>query len=119
MSVITAVIAPAAANELTSSSLRPLTVASEGGNGQFIANAGNAGHCQCSAFRRCAVGVGVSVVAGAGPALIGGNVMSDTPKGAVVGYDHDKAVTGDLTKPGAGGGSPLPAGLRVDGNAAS
>ena len=38
----------------------------------------------------------VSVVNGAGTAVIAGNLISGT-KGAIVGMDHGKAVTGDLS----------------------
>jgi hypothetical protein len=33
---------------------------------------------------------------GAGTALINSNVISGTPRGAIVGLDHAKPVTGDL-----------------------
>ena len=47
-------------------------------------------------------GIAVSVVEGAGKALVRGNLVSGTKKAAVAGFDHDKAVTGDLVASGAG-----------------
>ena len=47
------------------------------------------------------VGIGVSLVAGAGTALVNNNVISETPRGAVVGLDHARAVTTDLSVEGA------------------
>jgi uncharacterized secreted repeat protein (TIGR03808 family) len=47
------------------------------------------------------VGVGVSVVPGAGTALVNSNVISGTPRGAVVGLDHARAITTDLSADGA------------------
>jgi uncharacterized secreted repeat protein (TIGR03808 family) len=52
-------------------------------------------------IRKSFVGIGVSVADGAGSALINSNVISDTPRGAVVGLDHAKPVTPDLTANGA------------------
>lgn len=45
-------------------------------------------------------GVGVSVVAGAGAAVISGNIISGAKRAAVVGMEYQKAVSGDLTKGG-------------------
>jgi uncharacterized secreted repeat protein (TIGR03808 family) len=42
-------------------------------------------------------GVAVSVVNGAGTAVVAGNLISGT-RGAIVGMDHAKAVTGDLSQ---------------------
>ncbi|MEZ5877829.1 MAG: TIGR03808 family TAT-translocated repetitive protein [Tepidamorphaceae bacterium] len=47
-------------------------------------------------------GIAVSVVEGAGKALVRGNLVSGSKKAAVAGFDHDKAVTGDLLASGAG-----------------
>jgi uncharacterized secreted repeat protein (TIGR03808 family) len=47
------------------------------------------------------IGIGVSVMPGAGAALVNNNMISGTPRGAVVGLDHAKAITGDLTLAGA------------------
>ena len=52
-------------------------------------------------IRNAPAGVGVSVAAGAGTALVSNNVISGTPRGAVVGLDHIKPVTSDLTQDGA------------------
>ena len=52
--------------------------------------------------RNSDIGVAVSVVPGAGTALIANNVISGTPRGAIVGMDHHTPVTGDLAKEGAG-----------------
>ena len=52
-------------------------------------------------IRKAFVGVGVSVVAGAGTALVNNNMISETPRGAVVGLDHARAVTTDLSAEGA------------------
>ena len=55
-------------------------------------------------IRDCPVGAAVTVVEGAGAALISGNIFSSTPGGAVVGHRWKEAVTGDLTRPGAADG---------------
>ncbi|WP_460449389.1 TIGR03808 family TAT-translocated repetitive protein [Alsobacter sp. SYSU BS001988] len=81
------------------------------GWGKFLRNVAVTGN----SIRRSPVGIAVSVAEGAGPALVGGNVLSETRDGAVVGFDHDRAVTGDLTKPG----QKLPPGIRIEANAAS
>jgi len=52
-------------------------------------------------IRKAFVGVGVSVVPGAGTALVGNNMISETPRGAVVGLDHARPVTADLSAEGA------------------
>ena len=52
-------------------------------------------------IRKAFVGIGVSVAAGAGTALVNNNMISETPRGAVVGLDHARPVTGDLTAEGA------------------
>ena len=52
-------------------------------------------------IRNAFVGVGVSVVAGAGTALVNNNLISETPRGAVVGLDHARPVTPDLSAEGA------------------
>lgn len=44
------------------------------------------------------VGIGVSVVPGAGTALVSNNLISGSRLAAVAGLDHAKVVTGDLTK---------------------
>jgi uncharacterized secreted repeat protein (TIGR03808 family) len=52
-------------------------------------------------IRKALAGVGVSVVPGAGTALVNNNMISETPRGAVVGLDHARAVTSDLAADGA------------------
>ena len=52
-------------------------------------------------IRNSFVGIGVSVVAGAGSALVNNNMISETPRGAVVGLDHARPVTPDLSVEGA------------------
>ena len=52
-------------------------------------------------IRNAFVGVGVSVVPGAGTALVNNNMISGTPRGAVVGLDHARAITTDLSAGGA------------------
>jgi uncharacterized secreted repeat protein (TIGR03808 family) len=52
-------------------------------------------------IRKALVGVGVSVVPGAGTALVNNNMISETPRGAVVGLEHARAVTSDLSADGA------------------
>ncbi|WP_029585166.1 TIGR03808 family TAT-translocated repetitive protein [Bradyrhizobium sp. URHD0069] len=52
-------------------------------------------------IRNAYVGVGVSVVPGAGTALVNNNMISETPRGAVVGLDHARPMTPDLAAEGA------------------
>jgi uncharacterized secreted repeat protein (TIGR03808 family) len=52
-------------------------------------------------IRKAFVGIGVSVTPGAGTALVNNNVISETPRGAVVGLDHARPVTPDLSLDGA------------------
>jgi uncharacterized secreted repeat protein (TIGR03808 family) len=52
-------------------------------------------------IRNAFVGVGVSVVPGAGTALVNNNMISETPRGAVVGLDHARPITPDLSSDGA------------------
>lgn len=42
------------------------------------------------------IGIGVTVVPGAGTAMVNGNIISGASRGAVVGLDHAKPVTPDL-----------------------
>lgn len=62
--------------------------------------------------RKAGIGIGVSVTAGAGTALIADNVIADFGRGAIVGLDRRKIVTGDLTK----GGGERYAHLTISGN---
>ena len=50
--------------------------------------------------RQSAVGVAVSVVTGAGAALIANNLISGAAKGAILGMDLLTPVTNDLAKDG-------------------
>jgi uncharacterized secreted repeat protein (TIGR03808 family) len=52
-------------------------------------------------IRNAFAGVGVSVAAGAGTALVNNNMISQAPRGAVVGLDHSRAITTDLSIEGA------------------
>lgn len=52
-------------------------------------------------IRNALAGVGVSVMPGAGTALVNNNMISETPRGAVVGLDHARVVTSDLSADGA------------------
>lgn len=51
--------------------------------------------------RNSFIGIGVTVAPGAGTALVSNNMISGAPRGAVVGLDHAKPVTPDLTAEGA------------------
>lgn len=62
--------------------------------------------------RRADVGIGVSVAAGAGNALIANNIIADVRRGAIVGMDRARIVTGDLMR----GGAERYANLTVSGN---
>lgn len=63
--------------------------------------------------RRAGIGISVSLVPKQRNALIASNLISDASKGAVVGTEYGKAVTGDLTK----APDPRAAGIRVENNA--
>jgi uncharacterized secreted repeat protein (TIGR03808 family) len=52
-------------------------------------------------IRNAFVGIGVSVVPGTGTALVNNNMISGAPRGAVVGLDHARPVTPDLSAEGA------------------
>jgi uncharacterized secreted repeat protein (TIGR03808 family) len=52
-------------------------------------------------IRNAFVGIGVSVASGAGTALVNNNMISGAPRGAVVGLDHARPVTPDLSAEGA------------------
>ncbi len=62
-------------------------------------------------IRRTRVGVGVSVVEGAGPALISGNLISGAEQGAILGMRWAEVATGEL----AVGGETVE-GVTVEGN---
>ena len=62
--------------------------------------------------RRADIGVAVSVSTGAGNALIANNILTDVVRGAIVGMDRRRIVTGDLMK----GGGEKYANLTISGN---
>ncbi|HEY2134893.1 MAG TPA: TIGR03808 family TAT-translocated repetitive protein, partial [Xanthobacteraceae bacterium] len=51
--------------------------------------------------RAADIGVAVSVVPGAGGVVIADNMISGSRRGAIMGMDHEKVITGDLTRDGA------------------
>jgi uncharacterized secreted repeat protein (TIGR03808 family) len=61
--------------------------------------------------RDAPIGIGVSIVAGAGSAVIADNMISGASRGAVLGMNLDRPVTSDLAR----GGSAPPQ-LKVSGN---
>jgi uncharacterized secreted repeat protein (TIGR03808 family) len=67
------------------------------GWGEFLRNV----TIQGNLVRKANIGVAVSVVKGAGPAVIAGNMFAGTLGGAVVGMEWQKKVTGDLALAGA------------------
>lgn len=52
-------------------------------------------------IRKALAGIGVSIVPGGGTALVSDNMISEPSRGAVVGLDHARAVTTDLSLEGA------------------
>jgi uncharacterized secreted repeat protein (TIGR03808 family) len=67
------------------------------GWGQYLRNVAVTGNV----VREAGFGVAVSVVAGAGITVISGNLFAGTTRGAIVGMEWHKAVTGDLALAGA------------------
>jgi uncharacterized secreted repeat protein (TIGR03808 family) len=67
------------------------------GSGPYLRDAAVTGNV----LRKSGVGIGVSVVPGAGTALIANNVISEAPAGTVVGMREGTPVTGDLAKAGS------------------
>lgn len=67
------------------------------GWGKYLRDVAITGNVVRNAF----VGVGVSVMPGAGTALVNNNMISGTPRGAVVGLDHARTITTDLSNEGA------------------
>ena len=53
--------------------------------------------------RKAGTGIAVTVVEGAGSAVISDNVISETRKGAIVGYRRSDAVTADMALEGNAG----------------
>jgi uncharacterized secreted repeat protein (TIGR03808 family) len=67
------------------------------GWGKYLRDVAISGNVIRDAF----VGIGVSVAPGAGTVLVGNNLISQTPRGAVVGLDRMRPVTPDLSADGA------------------
>jgi uncharacterized secreted repeat protein (TIGR03808 family) len=67
------------------------------GWGKYLRDVAISGNVIRNAF----VGIGVSVASGAGTALVNNNTISETPRGAVVGLDHARPITADLSAEGA------------------
>jgi uncharacterized secreted repeat protein (TIGR03808 family) len=67
------------------------------GWGKYLRDVAISGNVIRNAF----IGIGVSVAQGAGTTLVTGNMISGAPRGAVVGLDHARPVTPDLTAEGA------------------
>jgi uncharacterized secreted repeat protein (TIGR03808 family) len=68
------------------------------GHGQYLRDVVVSGNI----VRTAGIGISASVAPGAGSALIADNLIADTRHGAIVGFAWQKAVTGDLSKDGAG-----------------
>ncbi len=65
--------------------------------------------------RKSGIGIAVSVVPGTGSVLISANVLSGFRRGAIMGMDHARAITGELARDGA----QLHANLTITGNRVS
>ena len=63
------------------------------GWGKYLRDVAISGNVIRNAF----IGIGVSIVPGAGTALLQANMISGAKRGAVVGMDHAKAMTPDLS----------------------
>lgn len=81
------------------------------GWGEFMRNVVATGNV----IRQAPTGIAVSVVRGAGSAVITDNLIERASNGAIVGFEWAKPVTGDLSKDGVGGYTQL----TVDRNRAS
>jgi uncharacterized secreted repeat protein (TIGR03808 family) len=73
------------------------TMGIEVGSGKYLRDC----KVTTNTVREAGIGVGVSVAEGAGKAEISSNVFSGIKRGAVVGMEWDRPVTGDLTRGGA------------------
>ncbi|WP_048646095.1 TIGR03808 family TAT-translocated repetitive protein [Nitratireductor soli] len=73
------------------------------GWGPFLRNVTATGNV----IRKAATGIAVSVVEGSGSAVISGNVISESPRGAIVGHRWAEAVTKDLAMTGSAGHARL------------
>ena len=78
------------------------------GSGRYLRDVAATGNV----VRKADIGIAVSVAAGAGTALIANNVIADVLRGAIVGLDGRRIVTGDLAK----GGGERYANLSISGN---
>lgn len=67
------------------------------GWGPFLRNVSATGNV----IRNAGIGIAVTVVEGAGKAIISNNIITETPKGAIVGFRWSERVTKDLTIVGA------------------
>ena len=67
------------------------------GWGPYLRNVAVSGNV----VRESSIGIVVSVVAGAGAAVISGNLIAGERRSAIIGMEWDKAVTGDLALAGA------------------
>ena len=54
--------------------------------------------CSSNVVRRCGYGVAVSVAPGAGAAQIVNNILSECRRGRIVGFDREKAISGELAQ---------------------
>ncbi len=68
------------------------------GWGKYLRDVAISGNVIRNAF----IGIGVSIVPGAGTAVLNGNMISGSKRGAVVGMDHAKAMTSDLSTDSSG-----------------
>lgn len=68
------------------------------GWGEFMRNVVASGNV----IRKAGTGIGVTVVPGVGSAVISDNVIDDVEKGAIVGFEWTRPVTGDLATEGSG-----------------
>ena len=73
------------------------------GWGPFMRNVSATGNV----VRKVGTGFAVTVVDGAGAAVIADNIIEDAPNGGVVGYRWTERATDDLAKGGASGGANL------------
>ncbi len=78
------------------------------GFGQYLRDVAVTGNI----VRKADIGIAVSVAAGAGSVLIANNVIADILRGAIIGTDRRRIVTGDLMK----GGTERYAHLSISGN---
>jgi uncharacterized secreted repeat protein (TIGR03808 family) len=81
------------------------------GSGKYLRNVS----VTANNVRQTGIGIGVSVVEGAGMATIADNVISGATRGAIVGMAWDKPASGDLSQ----GGAERYPNLRVSGNKVS